>query len=142
MEEKETTNPGDPLMATPPRHVPPVTGTCRWVTRPRVLKINATTYTVVHLPGRYRLLNWFNGNAYDVEARGRWCTCPSYVWFHCPVQANGDGRCKHIAALRNLGLLPSPSDQPETQQARDADDVPGPDVVCVVEPDGATRTVA
>ena len=90
-------------------------------------------------------MNWFSGNSYDVDALGRWCTCPSYVWFHCPVQAGGDGRCKHIAALRSLGLLPRPAvpavtPARESDRAGDADDIPGPDVVLVAAPDGATRT--
>ena len=58
----------------------------------------------------FRLLNHANGNVYDVSAASRSCTCPSFVWDHCPVQAGGDGRCKHIAALRRLGLLPEPAD--------------------------------
>src|SRR5262245_14083781 len=90
-------------------------GTCKWVNRrERVLRINHTTYTVVPVGPRYRLVNWSNGNVYDLDADGRGCTCPSFVWDHCPVQAGGDGRCKHIAALRALGLLPEPevADEP------------------------------
>jgi predicted nucleic acid-binding Zn finger protein len=90
-----------------PRYPKQVTGTCRWVSRRhRVLKINGVPYTVVPAGTRYRLINWSSGNVYDIDAAGRWCTCPSYVWDHCPVQARGDGRCKHIAALRTLDLLP------------------------------------
>src|SRR5262245_48569916 len=98
----------------------PVSGTCRWVSRRhRVLQINRTRYTVTPVGTRYRLLNWSNGEVYDIDAAGRWCTCPSFIWFHCPVQAGGDGRCKHVAALRSLGLLPSPeADPPHIVPAR------------------------
>jgi hypothetical protein len=72
-----------------------------------LLRINTTLYTVIDVGGRFRLMNWSNGNVYDIDGQGRSCTCPSYVWFHCPVQAAGDGRCKHIAAFRKLGLLPA-----------------------------------
>ena len=90
----------------PPFRARPVHGTCRWVSRRHgVLRINAVDYTLVRLARGYRLVNLSNGNVYDVDAAGRWCTCPSFVWDHCPVQAGGDGRCKHIAALRTLGLL-------------------------------------
>jgi SWIM zinc finger len=91
----------------PPWRLLPVRGTCRWVNRRcRVLRINHTLYTLVPARSHYRLVNWCNGNVYDVDAGGRWCTCPSFVWDHCPVQAGGDGRCKHVAALRTLGVLP------------------------------------
>jgi hypothetical protein len=87
----------------------PVHGTCRWVNRRHhVLRINGTRYTFVRVGGSYRLLNWDNGNVYAIDVGGRWCTCPSFIWDHCPVQAGGDGRCKHIAALRKLGVLPDP----------------------------------
>ena len=93
----------------PPHRLKPVSGTCRWVNRGTgVLRINHALYTVVRVGGRYRLLNWGSGNVYDINAAGTSCTCPSFVWDHCPVQAGGDGRCKHIAALRSLGLLPHP----------------------------------
>ena len=97
-----------------PSRIKPVRGTCRWVNRRnRVLRINFVPYTVVPVGTRYRLLNWNTGDVYDIDASGRWCTCPSFIWDHCPVQAGGDGRCKHIAALRTLGLLPEPeADQP------------------------------
>ena len=86
----------------------PAHGTCRWVDRDcGVLLINGVRYTVVRVAGHYRLLNWSNGNVYDIGA-DQSCTCPSFIWDHCPVQAGGDGRCKHIAALRRLGLLPEP----------------------------------
>ena len=92
-----------PAATRPPRRA---RGTCRWVSRRHgVLRLNGALYTAVPAGGTYRLLNWSNGNAYAVDAAGRWCTCPSFVWDHCPVQAGGDGRCKHIAALRTLGLL-------------------------------------
>jgi hypothetical protein len=74
-----------------------------------VLRINTICYTVVRVPHGYRLLNWRSGNVYDIDTGGMACTCPSFVWDHCPVQAGGDGRCKHIAALRTLGLLPEPA---------------------------------
>jgi hypothetical protein len=96
-------------MSTTPRPLrpaPPARGSCRWVNRScGLLRINRVPYTVVRVRTGYRLLNWENGNLYDVYAEGRACTCPSFVWDHCPVQAGGDGRCKHIAALRTLGLL-------------------------------------
>jgi hypothetical protein len=100
--------------------IKPVSGTCRWVSRRhRVLQINRVRYTVTPVGTRYRLLNWSNGEVYDIDAAGRWCTCPSFIWFHCPVQAGGDGRCKHVAALRTLGLLPSPeADPPHIVAAR------------------------
>jgi hypothetical protein len=83
-----------------------VSGRCRWLSRRYgVLEINAVRYTVVRASTGYRLLNWGNGQVYDLDPLGKWCTCPSFVWDHCPVQAGGDGRCKHIAALRALGLL-------------------------------------
>jgi hypothetical protein len=105
-----------PLMSLP-RRIPPVSGTCRWVNRRcRLLEINRVLYTYVRVRRRYRLVNWASGNVYDLDAAGRWCTCPSFVWFHCPVQAGGDGRCKHIAALRSLGLLPEPDPQPSCHQ--------------------------
>jgi hypothetical protein len=96
---------------TPPRRpIPPVTGTCRWVSRRHHhLKINRVSYTVLRLDKRLRLVNWRSGDVYDIDLRTQACTCPSYVWFHCPVQAGGDGRCKHVAALRSLGLLPKPT---------------------------------
>ena len=96
-----------PTNPPPPLRIKRATGTCRWVSRRnRVLRINAVLYTVVPVGTRYRLLNWNSGNVYDIDAAGRSCSCPSYIWDHCPVQARGDGRCKHIAALRTLGLLP------------------------------------
>jgi hypothetical protein len=97
-----------------PSRIKTVRGTCRWINRRnRVLRINFVQYTVVPVGTRYRLLNWNTGDVYDIDAAGRWCTCPSFVWDHCPVQAGGDGRCKHIAALRTLGLLPeTEADQP------------------------------
>ena len=97
----------------PPHRARPVHGTCRWVSRRHgVVKINAVSYTVVRVRGGYRLVNWNSGNVYDVDGGGRRCTCPSFVWDHCPDQAGGDGRCKHIAALRALGLLPGGEDSP------------------------------
>jgi hypothetical protein len=91
------------------RRVKPVRGTCRWVDRRRgLLRINGVPYTAVPVPTGYRLLNRRNGNVYEIEADPQSCSCPSFVWDHCPVQAGGDGRCKHIAALRKLGLLPGP----------------------------------
>jgi hypothetical protein len=97
-----------PPLSRRPKHA---SGTCRWVNRRwGVLQINHTLYTAVRVDKRYRLLNWGNGNTYDIGREGRWCSCPSFLWDHCPVQAGGDGRCKHIAALRTLGLLPLPSD--------------------------------
>jgi hypothetical protein len=84
----------------------PVHGACRWIDqRHGVLQINRVRYTVVSVGRHYRLLNWSNGKVYSVDRDGRWCTCPSFIWYHCPVQAGGDGRCKHIAALRSLGLF-------------------------------------
>ena len=101
-------------MSTDPRPLRPAReahGTCGWVSRRHgVVRINAVRYTVVRVPSGYRLVNWGSGKVYDVDGAGRWCTCPSFVWDHCPVQAGGDGRCKHIAALRRLGLLPEPAD--------------------------------
>lgn len=99
------------MPATPNSPRPPkrASGTCRWVHRGcGLLRINFTDYTVVRLRGGYRLLNRASGTVYDIGATGRSCSCPSFVWDHCPVQAGGDGRCKHIAALRALGLLPDP----------------------------------
>ena len=94
-----------------PLRIKQARGTCRWVSRQYgVLRINAVNYTVVRLARGYRLVNCSNGNVYDIDGAGRRCTCPSFVWDHCPVQAGGDGRCKHIAALRSLGLLPGPAD--------------------------------
>jgi hypothetical protein len=99
----------DPTTSPAPR-LRRASGTCAWVSRRHhVLRINRTRYTIVPDGTRYRLLNWENGQVYDLDAAGRWCTCPSFVWDHCPVQAGGDGRCKHIAALRTLGLLPESS---------------------------------
>lgn len=93
----------------PPFRLRPASGTCRWLDRSGgVLQINGARYTIVRVEGRWRLLNWNNGNVYDIDGAGRQCSCPSFVWDHCPVQAGGDGRCKHIAALRRLGLLPEP----------------------------------
>jgi hypothetical protein len=92
--------------------------------RARILRINTSRYTVVPLPNGFRLVNWSSGKMYDIEAESQSCTCPSFVWDHCPVQAGGDGRCKHIAALRTLGVLP------EVQAAEP--DLPVPD--CVIEP--------
>src|SRR5438067_122135 len=98
-----------PTASLPPYRLRPVRGTCRWVHRGcGVLRINAVYYTVLGVPAGYRLLNWTNGNVYDIDGAGRACTCLSFVWDRCPVQAGGDGRCKHIAALRALGLLPEP----------------------------------
>jgi hypothetical protein len=99
---------------TPPssrRIKPPIHGRCRWISRKHgLLRINTIDYTVVRLTNGYRLVNLSNGNVYDLDRDGRSCTCPAFVWDHCPVQAGGDGRCKHIAALRGLGLLPGPDD--------------------------------
>ncbi len=106
-----------PDMPTNPTPLRPkrVSGTCGWVSRrDRVLRINAVYYTVVAVGPRFRLLNWNSGNVYDIDAAGRSCSCPSYIWDHCPVQAGGDGRCKHIAALRTLGLLPDDQPDPPT----------------------------
>jgi hypothetical protein len=96
--------------APKPRFPKTVSGTCSWINRGcGVLKINRTLYTVVCLPvQRFRLLNWKTGDVYDIDCARQSCTCPSFVWDHCPVQAGGDGRCKHIAALRRLGFLPEP----------------------------------
>ncbi len=92
----------------PPWRLRPVTGRCRWLSRRyRVLQINTVRYTLVPLPDRFRLVNGASGKAYEIDLLGRWCSCPSFVWDHCPVQAGGDGRCKHIAALRCLGVLPT-----------------------------------
>ena len=103
----------------PLRKPEPVRGVCRWVSRSHgVLEINSTRYTVVCLPTHFRLLNWQNGNAYSVNRDGGWCTCPSFVWDHCPIQAGGDGRCKHIAALRSLGLLPEQEKTAEKSHSR------------------------
>jgi hypothetical protein len=109
-----------------PSRIKPVRGTCRWVSRRnRVLRINAVHYTVVPVGTRYRLMNWNTGAVYDIDAAGRWCTCPSFVWDHCPVQAGGDGRCKHIAALRTLGLLPeAEADQPFLIEAQSTPESP------------------
>ena len=96
---------------SPRRIKPPVHGTCRWVSRKHgILRINTVDYTVVRVKTGYRLLNLSNGKVYDLDGDGRSCTCPAFVWDHCPIQAGGDGRCKHIAALRSLGLLPNPAD--------------------------------
>jgi hypothetical protein len=101
-----------PTNASPPLRLKRANGTCRWVSRyNRVLRINSVCYTVVPAGTTYRLLNWNTGKVYDIDAAGRSCSCPSYIWDHCPVQAGGDGRCKHIAALRTLGLLPD--DRPD-----------------------------
>jgi len=98
-----------PTSSPPLWRLQPVHGTCRWVSRKYgVLAINTIRYTVVRVRSGYRLVNRGNGKVYDIDAAGRWCTCPSFVWDHCPIQAGGDGRCKHIAALRRLGLLPEP----------------------------------
>jgi hypothetical protein len=95
----------------PPWRLAPVRGTCRWIDRDNgVLRINTSRYTLVRVRWGYRLLNWSNGNVYDIDSAGRSCNCPSFVWDHCPVQAGGDGRCKHIAALRRLGVLPEPTE--------------------------------
>src|SRR5262245_18362302 len=84
--------------ATTPLRLRRATATCAWVSRRHhVLRINRVTYTLVPADSRYRLVNWASGQVYDIDAAGRWCTCPAFVWDHCPVQANGDGRCKHIA---------------------------------------------
>jgi hypothetical protein len=92
----------------PPWRLQPVRGTCGWLNRDcRLLRINHAVYTLVPVEGGYRLRNWATGRIYDIDADGRSCSCPSYVWDHCPIQAGGDGRCKHIAALRTLGVLPS-----------------------------------
>ena len=79
------------MSTTPlPSRIKPVRGTCRWVSRrDRVLRINAVHYTVVAVGTRYRLMNWNTGDVHDIDAAGRWCTCPSFVWDHCPVQAGG-----------------------------------------------------
>jgi hypothetical protein len=93
----------------PAFHLRPAHGTCRWIDRGcGVLQINGVRYTVIRVAGRYRLLNWDNGNVYDIGADQQ-CSCPSFIWDHCPVQAGGDGCCKHIAALRRLGLLLEPA---------------------------------
>ncbi|HYT88693.1 MAG TPA: SWIM zinc finger family protein [Gemmataceae bacterium] len=99
-------------MPTPLHPPKPVSGKCAWVSRRHgVLLINGTRYTLVPVQNHYRLVNWGNGGVYDIDAAGRFCTCPSFVWDHCPIQAGGDGRCKHIAALQALGLLSTPADR-------------------------------
>ncbi|MCI0459892.1 MAG: hypothetical protein L0Z62_23320 [Gemmataceae bacterium] len=96
---------------TPAPRLRRATGTCSWVSRRHhVLRINRITYTLVPAGTHYRLVNWASGQVYDIDSAGRWCTCPSFIWDHCPIQANGDGRCKHIAALSRLGLLPEAPD--------------------------------
>ena len=96
----------------PPRRIkPPVHGTCRWISRKHgLLRINTIDYTFGRTRTGYRLVNRRSGKSYDIDHDGRSCTCPAFVWDHCPVQAGGDGRCKHIAALRGLGLLPVPGE--------------------------------
>lgn len=79
-----------------------------------MLRINHRTYTLVRTDSGYRLVNRASGTAYDLDAEGRSCTCPSFVWDHCPVQAGGDGRCKHIAALRALGVVLAPQELPRS----------------------------
>jgi hypothetical protein len=74
--------------------------------RDGVLRINTVLYKLVPVRSGYRLVNLRSGSVYDLDAQGQTCTCPSFIWDHCPVQAGGDGRCKHIAALRALGVLP------------------------------------
>jgi hypothetical protein len=107
-------HPEKQTMSTPPtplRSARPARGKCAWVSRRcGVLRINGTRYTIILVRNRYRLVNWSTGNIYDIDDAGRFCTCPSFVWDHCPIQAGGDGRCKHIAALRALGLLPESAD--------------------------------
>src|SRR4051812_8365193 len=86
---------------------PPIHGTCRWISRKHgLVRINTIEYSVVRLRTGYRLVNLSSGKVYDIDVAGRSCTCPAFVWDHCPAQAGGDGRCKHIAGLRGLGLLP------------------------------------
>jgi hypothetical protein len=95
-------------MPSPLHSSRPVRGKCAWIDRGYgLLRINTTRYTAVRVRRGFRLVNCSNGHVYDIDAAGHSCTCPSFVWDHCPVQANGDGRCKHIAALRALGLLPA-----------------------------------
>jgi hypothetical protein len=92
------------------RHLRPVHGTCRWVDRARgLLRINGRLYVAVAVPTGYRLVNCGSGDVYEIDSDPQACSCPSFVWDHCPVQAGGDGRCKHIAALRRLALLPGPT---------------------------------
>jgi hypothetical protein len=113
-----------------PVRLRPVNGSCRWVSRRHhVLRINTVLYTVVPVGTRYRLLNWNTGSTYDIDAAGRWCTCPSFIWDHCPVQANGDGRCKHIAALLALRLLADGPGRPSAPNT--ADDFHGGEVLPV-----------
>lgn len=108
-----------------PRQVKRVLVRCAWVKyihghQPGVIDINGARYTVVPLAddnggivtavgnrAAYRLVKEGSDDGYDVNvaATPPTCTCPSYVWDHCPVQAGGDGVCKHVAALRALGLV-------------------------------------
>jgi hypothetical protein len=86
----------------------PVSGTCRWLTRPNanheggVLEINGTAYEILPLYDDdvrvgYRFLK-ADGTMYDVgsaEAHGWSCDCPDATYH--PERPGG---CKHTSALR------------------------------------------
>src|SRR5262245_45523673 len=110
-----------PQSTLPPWRLRPVNGTCRWISRRfGVLRINTILYTVLRVGGGYRLVNWSSGKVYDSDGGGCSCTCLAFVWVHWPIQAGGDCRCKHIAALRTLGVLPEPHDPPRPARLQDS----------------------
>jgi hypothetical protein len=79
-----------------------------------LLSINGTSYHVQRLdPDKLVAVVAFrltkpNGEFHDIaltESYGPECSCASWVFDH----ANLDGRCKHVVALEDWGLLRAPS---------------------------------
>ena len=89
----------------------PVQGTAKlWLTIKLEGKGNANLYAAVFLHPHADVadpawrLTRTNGASYDVALtkHGPTCTCPDYVF--CRERRDEKG-CKHIAALRSVGLL-------------------------------------
>jgi len=94
--------------ARKPRTVKPATGVARLT-----LAINGVDYAVRPLavaPGSgvarlYQLRKLADGTVYHASRHphGDECTCPSFVYDH---DGRDDRGCKHLVALRAVGLLP------------------------------------
>jgi hypothetical protein len=97
-----------------------------------IVRINGTPYSLEDLPqpAAGRRLEKLDGTTYEVSDAGE-CTCPDYLERHKGLDTLG---CKHVKALRMLGLLeppaiaaapePKPTLRPGIDRVRDELDEP------------------